>query len=71
MANSMLATVYNVGIAAGSLAGGAVLDGAGDRVLPWTALPLVAAALVAVAVARRRAFPANRPRPQLTRPAHP
>ncbi len=61
VANSMLATVYNVGIAVGALAGGVVLDGAGARVLPWTAVPLVAAALVVVAVARRHAFPANRP----------
>ena len=61
VANSMLATVYNVGIAAGSLAGGVVLDGAGARALPWTAVPLVAAALAVVAVARRHAFPANRP----------
>jgi predicted MFS family arabinose efflux permease len=61
VANSMLATVYNVGIAVGSLAGGVVLDGAGARVLPWTALPLVAAALAAVAMAHRHAFPANRP----------
>jgi predicted MFS family arabinose efflux permease len=61
VANSMLATVYNVGIAVGSLTGGVVLDGAGARVLPWTALPLVAAALAAVALAHRHAFPANRP----------
>ncbi len=61
VANSMLATVYNVGIAVGSLAGGVVLDGAGARVLPWTAVPLVAAALAVVAVARRHAFPAHRP----------
>jgi predicted MFS family arabinose efflux permease len=60
LATSMLTTIYNVGIAAGSLAGGVVLDGAGARALPWTAFPLVAAALVAVSAARRQAFPAQR-----------
>ena len=60
VATSMLATIYNVGIAAGSLAGGVVLDGAGAGALPWTAFPLVVAALVAVAAARRQAFPAQR-----------
>jgi predicted MFS family arabinose efflux permease len=68
VANSMLATVYNVGIAVGSLAGAVVLDGAGARAPPWTALPLVAAALATVAVARRHAFPANRPGHRPLRP---
>lgn len=45
VATAMQATVYNVGIAAGSLAGGIILDsGAGPGALPWTALRLVAAA---------------------------
>ncbi|NLU74366.1 MFS transporter [Streptomyces sp. HNM0575] len=62
-ATSMQATVYNAGIAAGSLTGGVVLDGWGPQGLPWTALPLVAAALLVVALARRHAFPAlRRPR---------
>lgn len=57
VATSMQTTVYNLGIAAGSLAGGVVLEGAGAGALPWTALPLVAGALAVVAVARRHAFP--------------
>lgn len=57
VATSMQTTVYNAGIAAGSLTGGLVLEGAGAGALPWTALPLAAAAFVVVAVARRHAFP--------------
>ncbi|WP_329081580.1 MULTISPECIES: MFS transporter [unclassified Streptosporangium] len=61
VATSLQTTVYNAGIAAGSLAGGLVLEGtaSGADALPWTALPLVTAALVIVAVARRHAFPAR------------
>ncbi|MFB4277930.1 MULTISPECIES: MFS transporter [unclassified Nonomuraea] len=57
VATSLQTTVYNAGIAAGSLAGGVVLEGAGAGALPWTAFPLVAAALVIVVGARRHAFP--------------
>ncbi|MEV1172589.1 MFS transporter [Nonomuraea sp. NPDC049784] len=59
VATSMQTTVYNAGIAAGSLAGGLVLEGAGAGALPWTSLPLVAAALAVVVAARRHAFPAS------------
>ncbi|MEW1847006.1 MFS transporter [Nonomuraea angiospora] len=59
-ATSMQTTVYNAGIAAGSLAGGLVLEGAGPGALPWTSLPLVAVALAVVVAARRHAFPARR-----------
>ncbi|MFI7134319.1 MFS transporter [Nonomuraea sp. NPDC050153] len=59
-ATSMQTTGYNAGIAAGSLAGGLVLEGAGAGALPWTSLPLVAGALVIVVAARRRAFPGRR-----------
>ncbi|WP_245656103.1 MFS transporter [Microtetraspora fusca] len=61
VATSLQTTVYNAGIAAGSLAGGVVLEGAGAGALPWTALPLLLAALVIVAAGRRHAFPARRP----------
>ncbi|MFI1393646.1 MFS transporter [Streptomyces sp. NPDC020681] len=57
VATSMQATVYNVGIAGGSLTGGVVLDGAGAAWLPWTALPLVLAALVACGGLLRPAAP--------------
>ena len=60
MATSMQTTVYNIGIAAGSLAGGLILQRAGTGALPWAASALGAAALAAVAAARRQAFPADR-----------
>ncbi|MEV0387348.1 MFS transporter [Nonomuraea sp. NPDC050643] len=54
VATSLQTTVYNAGIAAGSLAGGVVLESAGAVALPWTALPLVAAGLAVFARARGR-----------------
>jgi predicted MFS family arabinose efflux permease len=57
VATSMQATVYNIGIAAGSLTGGIVLESAGSGALPWATLPFAIAALMSVAVARRHAFP--------------
>ncbi|MFL6099208.1 MAG: MFS transporter [Actinomycetales bacterium] len=47
-AGSLQTTVYNIGVAAGSLAGGVVVDGAGTGLLPWVALPAVVVALVLV-----------------------
>lgn len=44
-ATSMQSTVYNLGIAGGALIGGLVLDNAGVAAVPWTAFPLIAAAL--------------------------
>jgi predicted MFS family arabinose efflux permease len=45
----MQTTVYNVGIAAGSLTGGLVLEGAGAAALPWVTSAFAAAALALVA----------------------
>jgi predicted MFS family arabinose efflux permease len=61
VATSMQTTVYNVGVAAGSLIGGLTLETTGTGALPWTALPLVAAALATVVLARRHGFPATGP----------
>jgi predicted MFS family arabinose efflux permease len=61
VATALQTTVYNVGIAAGSLAGGVVLDGTGAAALPWVTLAFTVAALVTVALARRHAFPRERP----------
>lgn len=60
VATSLQTTVYNAGIATGSLTGGLVLAGPGAGALPWTALPLVTVALAVVAVGRRNAFPPTR-----------
>jgi predicted MFS family arabinose efflux permease len=61
VATSMQTTVYNTGIAAGSAAGGVILESSGVAALPWVTLLLTVAALAAVALARRHAFPARRP----------
>lgn len=60
VATSLQTTVYNAGIAVGSLTGGVVLSGPGAGALPWTALPLVAVALTVVALGSRNAFPSGR-----------
>jgi predicted MFS family arabinose efflux permease len=59
VATSLQTTVYNAGIAGGSFTGGLTLSGMGAGALPWTALPLVAGALVTVVLGRRHAFPAE------------
>jgi predicted MFS family arabinose efflux permease len=68
MATSMQTTVYNIGIAAGSLAGGLILQRAGAGALPWATSLLSAAALATVAAARRHAFPADRTNAKTARP---
>ncbi|WP_283136389.1 MFS transporter [Rhizohabitans arisaemae] len=50
VATSLQTTVYNAGIAAGSFAGGLLLDGLGAVVLPWASLALLSLALAAVAL---------------------
>jgi predicted MFS family arabinose efflux permease len=47
VATSLQTTIYNAGIAAGSLAGGLILGGLGARALPWAAGLVIAAALTA------------------------
>ncbi|MFF7356475.1 MULTISPECIES: MFS transporter [Streptomyces] len=73
VATSLQTTVYNAGIAAGSLTGGVALDVLGAGALPWTALAPVALALATVAAGRRYAFPARRHTrtPQAGAPAAP
>ncbi|PSM40735.1 MFS transporter [Streptomyces dioscori] len=61
VATSLQTTVYNAGIAAGSLTGGLVLESYGSAALPWTTLLLVTVTLATVAAGRRRAFPRARP----------
>ncbi len=66
-ATSLQTTVYNVGVAGGSLVGGLVLDASGVSSLPWVAAPVVVLAGVLVVRARRTfssgpATPELRPR---------
>ncbi|MEV6245106.1 hypothetical protein AB0M38_02735 [Streptomyces sp. NPDC051742] len=49
-------TDRHVAMAGGSLLGGAVLNGAGTRALPWTAGALLATAALMAALARRHGF---------------
>jgi predicted MFS family arabinose efflux permease len=56
-ATSMQTTVYNAGIAAGSLTGGLILDSLGINALPWATSLLIVVALT-IAAAARHAFPA-------------
>ncbi|KOV64172.1 MFS transporter [Streptomyces sp. MMG1121] len=73
VATSLQTTVYNAGIAAGSLTGGVALDARGAGALPWTALVPVVLALTTVAAGRRHAFPAVRRAvaPEADQPAGP
>ncbi|MGW3622073.1 hypothetical protein [Streptomyces sp. NPDC000880] len=57
MATSTQATVCHIGIAAGPLTGGIVLEGTGAGALPRTAIPLISAALAIVGAARRQRVP--------------
>ena len=52
LATSLQTTVYNIGIAAGSLVGGLVLQDAGAPALPWAASVLIAGALAIVCCCR-------------------
>lgn len=73
VATALQTTVYNAGIAAGSLTGGVALDALGPGALPWTALPPAVLALATVAAARRYAFPRLRHAgaPRVDAPAEP
>jgi predicted MFS family arabinose efflux permease len=63
-ANSLQTTVYNVGVAGGSLIGGVLLDRSGVAALAWLAAGVTGAALLPVALGRST-FP-RRGRPGLT-----
>ncbi|MFE4975625.1 MFS transporter [Kitasatospora sp. NPDC056651] len=60
IAQSLLVTCWNLGIAAAGLAGGLLLDHAGPTALPWSALVLLAAALAITLGGRRHGFPGRR-----------
>ncbi|MFJ7909938.1 MFS transporter [Kitasatospora sp. NPDC096204] len=59
IAQSLLVTCWNLGIAVGGLAGGLLLDRVGPTALPWSALVLLAATLAVTLGGRRHAFPAR------------
>lgn len=59
VAQSILATVWNVAIAGGGIVGGLLLDACGADALPWAALGLAIAALLLAGAARAHGFPAE------------
>lgn len=57
VAQSLVVTCWNIGIAGGAIAGGLLLTGIGPSFLPWAALVLLVPALVVTVSARRHGFP--------------
>lgn len=64
LAQSMLVTVWNAGMAGGGLLGAALLPSFGAAALPWAALALLAAAWTATLGLGRVATPADAGQPQ-------
>ncbi|MDN2709147.1 MFS transporter [Janthinobacterium sp. SUN118] len=60
VAQAMVATIWNVAIAGGGLAGGMLLDGYGAASFPWAMLALLLAALAIAWRARRYSFKPGR-----------
>jgi predicted MFS family arabinose efflux permease len=59
-AQSVMVTGWNIGIAGGGIAGGALLSTFGTASLGWATFALLVLALIIVVVARRHAFPPAR-----------
>lgn len=60
VAQAMVATIWNVAIAGGGLAGGMLLDGYGAASFPWAMLALLLVALATAWRARRHSFKPGR-----------
>jgi predicted MFS family arabinose efflux permease len=59
VAQSMIVTVFNIGIALGGLVGGIFLAGFGVVSIPWLALAIMIPTVASVALSKRHAFPAK------------
>lgn len=57
LAQSLVVTCWNIGIAGGAITGGLLLAGIGPSSLPWAALILLVPALVVTISAHRHGFP--------------
>ena len=57
VAQSLVVTCWNVGIAGGAIAGGLLLAGIGSFALPWAAFLLLVPALIVTISAHRHGFP--------------
>ncbi len=58
---ALLVTTWNTFMAGGGAVGGILLDGLGPKSFAWSALALMAPALLVVMAARQHAFPTTRP----------
>lgn len=58
VAQSLVVTCWNIGIAGGGIAGGILLSNTGPAALPWAALALLVPALMVTIASRRNGFPA-------------
>ncbi|MDV8005778.1 MFS transporter [Rhodococcus sp. IEGM 1318] len=62
VAQSLVVTCWNIGIAGGGIVGGLLLSGVGPASLPWAALALLIPALVVTVAAHRHGFPGHQHR---------
>ena len=70
VAQSLVVTCWNIGIAGGAIAGGLLLAGVGPSSLPWAALALLSAALIVTISAHRHGFPHHPAAGKLAAPQH-
>lgn len=61
IAQSLLVTCWNAGIAGAGAAGGMLLDREGPEALPWAAVALLAVGLTVTVAANRHGFPSRSP----------
>ena len=59
VAQSLVVTCWNIGIAGGGIVGGFLLTGTGAVSLPWAALALLIPALIVAVAANRHGFPGH------------
>jgi len=59
VAQSLVVTCWNIGIAGGGIVGGLLLGGVGAAALPWAAVLLLLPALLLTLAARRHGFPSS------------
>lgn len=62
VAQSLVVTCWNIGIAGGGIAGGLLLSGVGPASLPWAALILLIPSLIVTVAAHRHGFPGHQHR---------
>lgn len=71
VAQSLVVTCWNIGIAGGGIVGGLLLAGAGPSSLPWAALVLLIPTVIVTAAATSHGFPGHAKRREVSSPAFP